>query len=374
MSKKASPVLIGAFTLGTLALTLGTVLFFTAGRFFERPLDYLVFFDESVSGLEIGSNLKYRGVPVGKVKSIMLGAPGQRPESRQVPVLVSFDRTSLEQLGSKNIHLDFADPDTVHEAIKAGLRARLQFESIITGRIYIEVDFLKPNEAGEPIFGQTEPRLKPEIPSLPSPMASLGSNASEIFAQIGSIRFKELSENLNVVLKAFSGKIQDFDAAKVSGSIADAAASVKTRVESKEVTALLEQGRAALASADTAMASLNRELPRIMENIGPASEHFNKTLEDARKAIATFDLVGKRAAHILQEDSGFRTQLEGSLASLQRLGDSLQALAELIEKNPKSLLTGKKDSPAVPKEPKPKSESNQPPPEREGVPNKSIGF
>ncbi len=352
MSKKASPVLIGAFTLGTLALTLGTILFFTAGRFFERPLDYLVFFDESVSGLEIGSNLKYRGVPVGKVKSIMLGAPGQRPESRQVPVLVAFDRTSLEQLGSKNIHLDFANPSTVHEAIAKGLRARLQFESIITGRIYIEVDFVKPGEAGEPVFGQMEPRALPEIPSLPSPMASLGSNASEIFAQIGSIRFKELSENLNLVLKSLTGKIESFDAAKVSGSIAEAAASVKSRVESKEVTQLLEQGRVALASADTAMASLNRELPRIMENIGPASENFNKTLADARAAIATFNLVGQRAAAMAHEDSSLRVQIDGALSSLRRLGDSLQALTDLIERNPKSLLSGKKDSGGVPVEPK----------------------
>jgi multidrug resistance efflux pump len=150
-----------------------------------------------------------------------------------------------------------------------------------------------------------------------------------------------------------TGKIESFDAAKVSGSIADAAASLKNRVESKEVTALLEQGRAALATADIAMGSLNRELPRIMENLGPASENFNKTLADARVAIATFNLVGQRAATLLHEDSGTRSQLDGALASLQRLGDSLQALTELIEHNPKALLSGKKENPGVPPVPKP---------------------
>ena len=73
MSKPISPVAIGGFTVGALALLLVAVFIFGGGQFLHADkVRFVIFFDSSLNGLEIGAPVKMQGVKVGEVTEITL--------------------------------------------------------------------------------------------------------------------------------------------------------------------------------------------------------------------------------------------------------------------------------------------------------------
>ena len=72
MSKQANKTLIGGFVVGAIVLVTAGILIFGSGNFFsERPV-FVMFFEGSVSGLNVGAPVTFRGVKIGTVKEISL--------------------------------------------------------------------------------------------------------------------------------------------------------------------------------------------------------------------------------------------------------------------------------------------------------------
>ena len=71
MSKRANTTVVGAFVIGAIALTLGAVMTFGTGQFFDERVVVVTVFQGSVTGLQVGSPVEFRGVPVGTVTSII---------------------------------------------------------------------------------------------------------------------------------------------------------------------------------------------------------------------------------------------------------------------------------------------------------------
>ena len=86
MSKKANPTAVGAFALGALILLVGVILVFGSDRFMKRSMKAVLYFDESVEGLDVGAPVIFRGVKVGAVTDIQLVYDVARKEFR-IPVV-----------------------------------------------------------------------------------------------------------------------------------------------------------------------------------------------------------------------------------------------------------------------------------------------
>ncbi|MEA3148208.1 MAG: phospholipid/cholesterol/gamma-HCH transport system substrate-binding protein, partial [Verrucomicrobiota bacterium] len=76
MSQKANPTLIGAFVFGAIVIAVGAVIFFGSANLFAKKQLFETYFNQSVNGLGIGSNVKYKGVTVGKVTKVQLKFQG----------------------------------------------------------------------------------------------------------------------------------------------------------------------------------------------------------------------------------------------------------------------------------------------------------
>ena len=77
MSTKANPTVIGVFVLGAILIAIGAVLFFGSADLFAKKQTYVSYFTQSVSGLQTGSNVKFKGVNIGKVTRVLLGIGGK---------------------------------------------------------------------------------------------------------------------------------------------------------------------------------------------------------------------------------------------------------------------------------------------------------
>lgn len=112
MSQKASPTLIGVFIIAAIALAVVTVILFGSGRLFSKTEDFILYFEDSVNGLEVGAPVKFKGVRVGQVKRIAIRFD-QDDDSPHVPVLIEIDIGRLHKpLG---VDLDLADPEVFRQ-------------------------------------------------------------------------------------------------------------------------------------------------------------------------------------------------------------------------------------------------------------------
>ena len=77
MAREADKFKIGLFVIITVVLFLSIIIWLGATKFFQRYEYYVTYFDESISGLDVGSNISLRGVPVGAVSSIKIASDGK---------------------------------------------------------------------------------------------------------------------------------------------------------------------------------------------------------------------------------------------------------------------------------------------------------
>ena len=97
MSKHANTTAIGAFVIGAIALVLGAVMLFGTGQFFHDRIVVLSVFEGSVTGLQVGSPVEFRGVPVGTVKDIKALYDPEKT-SFVIPVYMSLDEDSVTNI------------------------------------------------------------------------------------------------------------------------------------------------------------------------------------------------------------------------------------------------------------------------------------
>jgi paraquat-inducible protein B len=281
MSRKASPTAIGAFVLGGIALVLAGLLVFGSGRFFKDTTTYVMYFEDSVTGLGLGAPVVFRGVKMGEVVSV--AAEIDQELQIQIPVLVEIGGGVQPHLSGELAKLPRAElrKRAIPLLIDRGLRAQLGLQSVVTGQLHVALDFHPDTQVRYRGDGDL-----PEIPTIPSPL-------SQVRAKLESLPLEEIvTQALNVL------------------------ESVDRIVGSPEMQEAVRNLNATLASAR----SLTDELE---ERVGPLAD-------SAEEALSI-------AAH----DSGTRYALENALVELGAAARSVRILAEYLERHPEALLAGK---------------------------------
>ena len=130
MSKRANTTAIGAFVIGAIALTLTAVVLLGTGQFFNERVVVVTVFEGSVTGLEVGSPVEFRGVPVGTVKSIKALYDPDRT-SFVIPVFMSIDSNSVTNIGEDE-GIKMAANDLIRE-LAGEMVARERIVCVVTG-------------------------------------------------------------------------------------------------------------------------------------------------------------------------------------------------------------------------------------------------
>jgi len=136
---RANPALIGSFILGAIVLIIGSIFTFGSSKLLTHSVSCVMYFQGGVQGLRTGASVNFRGVKVGTVTDIRMQLDPQTSEIR-VAVIADFPEGSDGRMGKRDM-----DMRVSHEAIVAlverGLRAQLQLESLVTGQLFIQLDF-----------------------------------------------------------------------------------------------------------------------------------------------------------------------------------------------------------------------------------------
>lgn len=333
MSRKANPTLIGAFVLGALALAVVTTLLLAGGSWFGERRQHVMYFEGAAQGLQVGAPVMFLGVKVGTVKQIQLGLD---PQSRRflVPVTIELEPQVVRTRGGEPI--DLRDRATVRQLVERGLRARLRMQSLLTGQLYVDLDFHPDKPA---IFAALDPELS-EIPTIRTagqelttklegfPMDKFLADVSAISDAVNKLMSapatQDLPRRLDATLRHLESLAARFDAqggpimGEVRGNLA-------------ELHKTLLAAQAALVKLDTAadrVAELTRSDSAMVGNMTKASEELARAAAAVRK--------------LTEQESPTVANVNAALKEITRAADALRLLAETLEQQPDAIWRGKR--------------------------------
>jgi paraquat-inducible protein B len=327
---KVSPTIVGAFVIG--AMVLGIVALFAFGgfNFFAKPQRFAVYFDESVHGLDQGSQVKLRGVRVGRVIDLTIRYDAQRNRS-VVAVVCEFSKDVISDNRGQPINV--TDRAELLAMVQRGLRARLEVQSLATGMLFVGLDFLDPKEF-PPIVAVPDDRFV-IVPFVPSAIAEFQASLTEILAGLKRIDFAGLSKQLAGVMTDVRQRLDGVDLRGVTEQWKRTGAQVEALVGGPEVKRTFENLNAAITDMRATFAKLDQQ-------IDPTAKDVQLTLADARKAVQAFhDAAGATRAFVSAQ-SGLGDDLAVTLQQLGEAADSVKRLADFLERNPSAIITGRK--------------------------------
>lgn len=300
-----SKTIIGAFVFGSIFLVSLAFFLLGYGNFSKQQTGFALFFDSSLRGLNIDSPVFFKGVSVGRVRSIYI-VPHAEDDTFATVVIIELDEKlgGVDSVNEDRNFLSFIQDDKyMYELIEKGLRAKLTTASLITGQLVVELVMVNNPEPVKEIQ-----KLKYEnmiqIPTLPNVFDSILSN-------VEGLPFHEISAELLHLLENLNSALAEINLPELHKNLNKALINMQD-VENDAKNMLKEYKNIAVL--------LKEKAPSILQYIN------------------TFARNGSRAT---QDDSAVMQELFLTLQALKDAANSISYLAELLESQPDALIFGK---------------------------------
>ena len=314
MSKPVNKTAVGAFVVVFAALLFACVVFFGRASFGNDSTQYVIYLRDSVNGLDIGSAVKFKGVKVGSVKAVKLHLEGQRSDDLAVPVIIEIEHSSATG--------DY-DREKLLAAIRQGLRARVQLTSVVTGLLYVELDFFPGTVA---VFrGNPDIIDLPEIPTIPSNTTEMMKAVSTILKDVSAADFAGLSAQLRETAKRLESGFAEIEFKKINDNVVRITDSAATILEDPELRLLAANVNALIREIDAISASVSAQAEPVAQEIRTSLVELRDTLSEIGGAVSAFRSALSPAQGSLGQELGdVLVQLDDAARSVRALADYLQ--------------------------------------------------
>lgn len=349
MSDKANPLLIGAFVVGALLLMVVGLLLFGSGKLFRDTVGCVMYFEGDVQGLNVGAAVKFRGVKIGEVTSIATRLDRRTLEVR-IPVHV--DLVDLDaQLYGRAAEGESGDP--IKALVDRGLRAQLQSESLVTGQLFVQLDFYPdaPAATGN-LFDRDSGRH--EIPTLPTILQKAQTTLRQVLEKLEKLPLEKMLEALQGALMGADKLLSSPDLLRAPQEFARTLEDIR-----RVVNQTGQRLEPLLASAASALAGIDRVAGELQPLIATADATLDGIDEfaqgDAVRLVAELEQAAREARAALAQTrhtlagieqltlptSATGHQLRETLAELAAAARAVRELADALEQQPNAVFVGK---------------------------------
>jgi len=309
MAKQANRMMIGGFVVLAVIIMAASLVVFGSGKFFQKTVKCVMYFDESVKGLSVGAPVLFQGVQIGSVTSITLQVDPVKMQTH-IPVLIEYEPEKFQVTAAdQKMHKD--PRKNIPKLIEQGLRAQLGTQSYITGQLVIQLDFFP----GTPVTLQNIDKNYIEIPTIPSTSAKL-ANALE------KLDLKEIEKHLLSTL-----------------------AGVDRFINNPDLTASLRALKDTLQDARQLLTRMDRQVDPLADDLKKTVKEFGKlanNIDSQVGGLATgLDKTMSKARGLLSEDSPLMVELENALKEVSAMSRSIRQLANYLDQHPEALIRGK---------------------------------
>lgn len=301
MTQKPHFFKLGLFVVLAFGLAAAMLIAFGAGKFFKTEILAETCFDESVQGLDVGSEVKYKGVKIGTVKAITTPTKVYGQPSSYVLVIFSLSEDCyVGQTGDTAF-------DRFKQGIADGLSIALSFKGI-TGAAYLETDYQGTRAVPLDITWEPENLY---VPSRRSSIKRAGDALTQLLDTVSALNIKSMGQDLGSLVSTLNAKADGLD----------------TKGLSEDAKALMQE----LRNTNTAIGRFLGS-DRLSGMIADAGESFSGLKTMVKKASPAVDTTLEN----MKSASGSIRRMAGNLeadqaAKLDTLLASLDRTAKMLE-------------------------------------------
>ena len=292
MSNKGNKYKVGVLVFVSFLALMISLLSLGITKYFRKTYEFMTVVNTSVTGLEKGAKVKFKGVTVGQVKKIQLDVAN---DNNNIFIIMEFDPKAFAQSSAPTTSNDGMDEfeegelifrENLSKNVTKGLRCQLQYLGI-TGSQYVEISYFDPDK--HPVKEiELFPEHPPYLPSVETvSVTNILSEAQEAVTKIAKVDFEKISNQINEFLS-----------------------SANKLIKNKQTEETIN------------------DLREISSNLKNLTNRLNRSLDE------------KRVAEILDK-------FNRTIDNINRMVNSTTALVDYLEKNPESLLRGKPEKPVV---------------------------
>jgi paraquat-inducible protein B len=189
------------------------------------------------------------------------------------------------------------DPDILNKLVGAGMRAQLKTGSLLTGQLYVELDFHK--DAPPALLTQRgDYRV---LPTLPTPLEAITTKVNRILAKVDEFPIDTIGDELSATL---TGAREIVDSVALKNSLT-------------ELEQTLRQVRSLSATLDSEIAP-----------------ELSNSLREAQQAL-------KNVNGLIAPDAPLNAESVRTMRELSGAARSIRTLADYLERHPEALIQGK---------------------------------
>lgn len=240
----------------------------------------LMYFNQSLRGLEPGAVIDFRGIQLGEVKSIGIEYDDK---TRQfiMPVLVELYPDRLGRKFNEERSSRYTPRDRVRFLVAQGLRAQLRSGSLLTGQVYIALDFF-PDAPPAKLDVDHNPTV---FPTVPNTMDEIQTQIASIARKLDKVPFDKIGDDLHTTLTTLDHTLRDAE----------------------------------------------KTMDRLSNDVAP---EITAAMRDARKTL-------NAAEHTLSDNAPLQQDVRQTMQELSRTAASIRVLTDYLQQHPESLIRGK---------------------------------
>jgi paraquat-inducible protein B len=252
---------------------------------------FALVFAESVRGLKPGAAVEFRGIPIGEVNEISTRFVGTR-ERLVIPVHITIYPDRLRRLSDEKRAASAAERQaSIDQLVAAGMRAQLRMGNLLTGQLYVALDFIDGAPAAKVAWSATPP----ELPTAKGELQELQSTVASLARKLDAVPYAQIAADL----------------------------------------------RNAIASLDSTLKSTEVLAKKLGDEVAPG---FQATMVDVQATLADTRATLSAARRTLAADSALQVDLQTTLREVAASARALRELAETLERRPEALLRGKPET------------------------------
>jgi paraquat-inducible protein B len=261
-------------------------------RTYTQKMYYILNFNESIRGLTVGAPVEFRGIRIGQVVDIKADYDPQTLSPR-ITVLVETE----PQRWAKPKEASEDPVQYMQKLVDKGLRAQLKTGSLLTGQLFVDIDFHPDAPKAQVKFEQNFP----EVPTIPAPLQVITARVNELLNKLEKLPIEQIGKDLGDTLQ-----------------------NVKRLSESRELLQAVQSLNETLRHARQLVQNLD-------SNVAPA---IGSTLDQAQKTLASVEGT-------LGKDAPLPHEMRRALKELAEAARGIRILTDYLERHPDALIYGK---------------------------------
>jgi paraquat-inducible protein B len=320
-------------------------------------LEVAVLFDQSVSGLTVGSEVRLQGIRIGQVSelsAIVVGDDDNASVRLQALLAIEPTRLGMTPGASSEEALDL-----LSDLVTRGLRARMVTGNILAGTLVVELVTLE--DALPAIVALTSGEY-PVIPTTASKISDVAETAEGVLARINALPVEELMEGAIDLMDSFERLANDEFTRATPEALVSLVDEARALVGSEALQAVPDELRDVIASLDALISQANdvglisnidvavqtatrvadnieiatRNLPQISDDIAQLTARANSLEFEALIASATETLAAVDAFIGNEDTLALPASLNGALDEMRDFlaevngGDAMENLNSVL--------------------------------------------